>query len=187
MSILNGNQIIQLIDDGVIIGASKGLVSAASLDVRLSDRFLLEDLHKQHRVISLRNAEAFSSFSVMGEGGLMLEPGDFALGSSMEQFNLPDTISAMFILVSTGGRMGLNHMQSGWMDAGGSGYVLTLELKNELRKHTIQLEAGVIIGQVVFFSHEPAGEFSYEHKGRYNGKTTVTPALPRKEFFDSEV
>lgn len=60
-------------------------------------------------------------------------------------------------------------------DAGWNGSVLTLELKNMTKFHTILLRPGDRIGQMVFFKHAPvpAGR-SYAARGRYNGDKTVS-------------
>ena len=51
-------------------------------------------------------------------------------------------------------RIGLDHLNAGWCDAGWHGSVLTLELKNCCRSHEIVLTNGDFIGQIIFFSHE---------------------------------
>ena len=74
-------------------------------------------------------------------------------------------------------RIGLDHLNAGWCDAGWHGSVLTLEFKNCSRNHEIILQVGDLIGQVIFFSHEevPEGK-DYSARGNYNGDKTVTGA-----------
>ena len=72
-------------------------------------------------------------------------------------------------------RIGLEHMNAGWCDAGWNGSVLTLELKNMTKHHAIRIRPGDPIGQMVFFKHEPVPtEASYASKGRYNGDSSVS-------------
>ena len=52
---------------------------------------------------------------------------------------------------------------------------LTLELKNDLKHHSILLKAGMKIGQMIFYRVKPVPtEHSYKAKGRYNNTTSVT-------------
>jgi dCTP deaminase len=72
-------------------------------------------------------------------------------------------------------RIGLEHLNAGWCDAGWNNSVLTLELKNMTQYHTIMLQKGDKIGQMVFFEHEPVPhERSYAVRGRYNNDSTVS-------------
>jgi deoxycytidine triphosphate deaminase len=72
-------------------------------------------------------------------------------------------------------RIGLEHLNAGWCDAGWHGSVLTLELLNVTRHHRIKLESGTRIGQIVFFRHlEVPKDHSYATKGRYNKDTSVS-------------
>ena len=50
-------------------------------------------------------------------------------------------------------RIGLDHLNAGWCDAGWNGSVLTLELINLLKNHSIALHPGDAIGQMTFFAH----------------------------------
>jgi deoxycytidine triphosphate deaminase len=85
----------------------------------------------------------------------------------------------MFILKSSLARSGLEHSQAGWADAGWHDSALTLELSNLLSNHTLHLEAGMAIGQMIFFRHTKVPEeFLYSTKGRYNGDRTVQEIKP---------
>jgi deoxycytidine triphosphate deaminase len=71
-------------------------------------------------------------------------------------------------------RIGLEHMNAGWCDAGWQGSVLTLEFKNMTRFHSIRIRPGDAIGQMVFFRHAPVSyEASYAARGRYNNNASV--------------
>jgi len=55
-----------------------------------------------------------------------LAPSEFVLAETIETFNLPDDISAQFVLKSSRAREGLNHLLAGWCDPGWHGSKLTL-------------------------------------------------------------
>ena len=104
----------------------------------------------------------------------VLLPGDFILAASVEIFNLPNNISAEYKLKSSMARIGLEHLNAGWCDAGWNRSCLTLELKNMTRHHSIELNYKDPIGQIVFFKHTPVpNDKSYAVRGRYNGDTSV--------------
>ena len=71
-------------------------------------------------------------------------------------------------------------------DAGWHSSVLTLELKNITRFHTIQLEYGMRVGQVVFFEHKEVPEgMDYGSRGSYNNIPTVQGVLKLKSYPES--
>lgn len=176
MSLLSATELQSLIEDGVIQGVQDGAVNAASIDLHLAPLMLTEaythpnDTNRALLDLSKREGPAM----LQHYKTLILKPGDFCLGSSVEVFNLPDDISGMFLLKSSMARAGLEHSQAGWCDAGWHGSALTLELRNNLRHHSLLLTAGMAIGQIVMFRHTHVPtEFSYATKGRYNGDKTV--------------
>lgn len=172
MSLLSATELQSMIEDGVIQGVQDGAVNAASIDLHLAPLMLTESFipHEDLLDLSLREGPAM----VPHTGTTILHPGDFCLGSSVEVFNLPDDISGMFLLKSSLARAGLEHSQAGWCDAGWHGSALTLELRNNLKRHSMILTAGMAIGQIVLFRHTSVPkEFSYATKGRYNGDKAV--------------
>ncbi len=176
MSLLSSNELIELIEAGVIEGVAGDAINAASIDLHLGNDFLLESpVHEfaEERLVDLSKREKPRMLEVSGE--LLLAPRAFCLASTREIFHLPDDISGMFILKSSMARAGLEHSQAGWCDAGWHGSALTLELSNLLRYHTLLLKAGMAIGQIILFRHEPVpSSHSYATKGRYNNDRTVS-------------
>ncbi|MET2951316.1 dCTP deaminase [Vibrio owensii] len=172
--ILAFNQLQQLIDDGVIDALPEN-VNAASIDIRIGDEIMMEDTVRPDQVIiDLDKKQSPNLKKVkIGEEGIVIPPGAFFLATSIETFDLPDTISAEFKLRSSVARSGLQHMLAGWCDAGWHGSQLTMEFKNELRNHSMLIKPGMRIGQMVFFEHESAKEGSYAIKGRYNNQIGV--------------
>lgn len=185
MSLLSYNELLLLIDDGVITHAKPEHVNSASIDIQLGNKILIErtDPHLYQKGdlkrVTLRNKDHLHmiEWDLVREGPYILFPGEFILAHSIEIFNLPNNISAEYKLKSSMARIGLDHLNAGWCDAGWHGSVLTLELKNCCRNHEIVLQAGDLIGQVIFFSHEEVpDENSYAARGRYNNDKSVSGA-----------
>lgn len=177
MSLLSHNELVRLVDKGVIEGVQPGAINAASIDIHLGQNIIMEKKLENSLMgmIDYRERESFTHIEHnMQEYGWMVLPGEFILAQSMERFNLPNDISAEYKLKSSMARIGLEHMNAGWCDAGWNGSVLTLEFKNMLQHHSIRIRPGDAIGQMVFFQHEPvSAEASYAARGRYNGDTSV--------------
>ena len=182
MSLLSYNQLCDLIRSGVIEGSDFSLVNSASIDIRLGTSLLLEvDNVENHVNLSKRESMATYRY-YLPEDGYLLKPGQFVLAESMEVFNLPRDISAEYKLKSSMARIGLEHLNAGWCDAGWNGSVLTLELKNMTQRQSIRIRPGDKIGQMVFFMHEPVPvHASYANRGSYNGDLTVTGAKGEKK------
>lgn len=173
MTLLSHEELRRIVELEIITPVDVKDINAASIDIHLGDTILWED--EQVGSVDFRKREpvAFNEY-VMDADGWVLEPGDFILAQSREVFNLPNWLSAEYKLKSSMARIGLEHMNAGWCDAGWNGSVLTLELKNMCQHHSIRIRSGDAIGQMIFFRHEPvAQEASYASKGRYNGDKTV--------------
>ena len=107
----------------------------------------------------------------------LLMPGHFCLAETLEIFNMPDDISAQFVLKSSRARDGLNHLLAGWCDPGWHGSKLTLELKNERLHHALPIWPGLKIGQMVFHQMSKVPLNSYAVTGNYNNHLTVMPSV----------
>lgn len=176
MSLLSYTEICELIDKKVIEGADIALVNATSLDIRLGNKIATEVKPYKQPKVSLKNKEPLVMAEIdIPEYGYTLEPGEFILAHSLEIFHLPNHISAEYKLKSSMARVGLEHLNAGWCDAGWNNSVLTLELKNMTRYHSIALHAGDKIGQMIFWNHKIVpNHASYAVKGRYNGDKKVS-------------
>lgn len=173
---------------GYVEGAKEENINATSLDVTLGKSVILEGDHGTYAnphlmgKVDLATREGMKTMEIDIPNGLLMDPGMFVLGQTVEKFNMPDWLSAEFKLKSSLARMGLEHLTACWIDPGFNGSVLTLELKNMLRHHRLLLKPGMLIGQIVFYQHNQISpEFSYRRKGRYNGLETVSGALKRSE------
>ncbi len=176
MGLLSATELQQLVEQGVIEGVEEGCINAASIDLHLGDFFLSEQNGSEWGEPPTINLAKRDKPEMYRQSDFIeLPPGAFCLASTKEIFHLPDDISGMFILKSGMARAGLEHSQAGWADAGWHGSALTLELSNLLQHHTLRIEAGMAIGQIILFRHAPVPkEFSYATKGRYNGDRSVS-------------
>lgn len=180
--LLNHAQIENIIRNGVIEHALFENINSTSLDVVLGNKIMVEheyDPFEPTPVISLGDRQPLGMTQIDITDGFLLRPGQFILAHSKEVFHLPNHISAEYKLKSSMARIGLEHLNAGWMDAGWNGSVLTLELKNMTQSHVIHIKSGDKIGQVVFFEHQSVSkEASYAAKGRYNNDLSVQGAKP---------
>jgi dCTP deaminase len=177
MSLLSYVDLAHLALNGAVTNVTPELINGTSIDVTLGSRLLLERAsgNGMHH-ISLRDRDALHTRTHdMDDDGYALYPGEFVLAHTEQVFNLPGDLSAEYKLKSSMARIGLEHLNAGWCDPGWNGSVLTLELVNVSRFHTVRLHAGDRIGQVVFFRHQQVPRTaSYAVRGRYNGDAEVS-------------
>lgn len=96
-----------------------------------------------------RTAEEEERLGLEAPESWWLEPGEFALGSTVETLAVPSHLCAQVNGKSSLGRMGLLvHATAGFIDPGFQGQI-TLELKN-LSNHTIVLHKSMPVAQLVF-------------------------------------
>lgn len=163
----NHDEILEFCDKGYMKNWEPGCVNAASLDIRLGSKILLE--RGDGRVVDYRKRERLSMFEMeLDENGVVIRPGEFFLAHSIEHCDFPDDVAAFFRIKSSMGRIGLEHMDAGWVDPGFNGS-LTLEFKNVTQFHDIRIRPGDRIGQLVFFNGIPvSADKSYRTVGNYN-------------------
>jgi dCTP deaminase len=103
---------------------------------------------------------------------LILVPGAFVLGSTVEWVNMPLDLSAQVDGRSTLGRLGVAlHITAGWIDPGFKGHI-TLEICNHSRQ-TIAIPQGARVGQLIFF---PVLGCDCGYDGKYQGQISTTNA-----------
>lgn len=164
MTVLVDWQIKRLCEnDRMIEPFDSELLNPASLDVRVGCSAKRETVHGWMDV-------DLTSYSE--DSPLLIEPKEFVLISTLEVFNLPDTIAAEFRLKSSRAREGWNQVLAVWIDPFFHDSVLTLELVNETRYHHLSLYPGKKIGQI-FFHAVSKPDVHYGLKGRYNGDRVV--------------
>jgi dCTP deaminase len=159
-------EIIRLCADGMVTPFDAMLVNPASLDVRLGYSLLIESAESPELIPYPLDRHS-------REDPYQLIPGQFVLAPTIETFNLPNDLSAQFVLKSSLARKGLQHMLAGYCDPGWHGSVLTMELKNVRQLWPVPLWPGMKIGQMVFTKMLSEPKLSYKETGRYNNDKTV--------------
>ena len=155
------------VEHAMVVPFNQDLLNPASIDLLLGDHLMIEDpMNIEQRLISIKGYSQ--------ENPYWLRPGEFALAETQETFNLPDHISAQFVLKSSRARSGYSHMLAGWCDPGWHGSKLTLELQNARRMHALPLYPGLKIGQMIFFEMQSMPIMSYAQTGHYNNDTQVS-------------
>jgi len=166
MTVLCDWEIKNLCEAGMIEGYAQDLINPASLDVRLGGRLMIEVADTKDFVnVDISHRTDKNPYRLM--------PGEFCLAETEEIFNIPDSISAQFVLKSSRAREGYENLLAGWIDPGFSGSRLTLELVNARRHWDLPLYPGMKIGQIVFFGMSSIPINSYSKVGRYNGDLRV--------------
>jgi dCTP deaminase len=172
--------VIPLIDEGQI--------GSTSLDVRLGTSFQI--YQSNHSGIidliftkSLEEAERNSAMIDLDFlEGIVLAPGQFVLGHTLEYFLLPANIAAELEGRSSYARLGLEiHMTAGFVDPGFNG-VLTLELFNA-GPNPIKIYPGLRVGQLRFYecniSSKPYDRNIY---AKYKGLLSHSGSLFVKDY-----
>lgn len=116
----------------------------------LGDEIMIEDIRRSDR--SIHQATAEHDLYKMRDEGYILSPGEVALACTKEIFNLPNNLSCEFKLKSSIARVFINNMLATWCDPCWSNSVLTLELKNDIRYHSILIKPNMKIGQMIFLN-----------------------------------
>lgn len=177
MTIMSYLELADIVDQGIIEGAHRDAINSASIDIHLGRFILVENLNgslNDLKYLGKKSQLNIERIDLGEDGEYCMGPGEFLLAQSREIFHLPNYLSAEYKLKSSMARLGLEHLNAGWCDAGWNGSVLTLELKNITQGHRIVIKAGDKIGQMVFYKHAPVPEDrSYAVRGSYNGDKEV--------------
>lgn len=171
--IINANTAGLSVGRGLVVPFDYSLLQPNSIDVRLSDEFLvprghynLNDRQDRIRHIDTADVEEGHMESVRTDKYILM-PGEFILGSTEERFSIPSTLVGRVEGKSSLGRLGLMvHVTAGFVDAGFSGQV-TLEIVN-VAPWGITLHAGMTIAQMAFSRCTPVGR---PYQGRYQGQS----------------
>lgn len=188
MSVLTYKNLVHELNNGLLVTPESNPkpyntipikhVNGASIDVRLGKVFWREDGSQSNRIVRLDQKEDLNMIKVVldWEQEFFLYPGEFILAQTVEEFHIPNYLASEFRLKSSGARGALDQSLAVWCDPRWHNSVLTLELKNASRYHTIALRVGMKIGQMVFFQGEHVPEqHSYAARGQYNNDKEATP------------
>jgi dCTP deaminase len=146
----------------------------ASVDVRLGDEFIV---YRPSQVVCLdpRDPATLSAaaerIAVSPERGLVLHPGEFALGTTIEEVAIPTDLVATVDGRSSIGRLAVVvHATAGFIDPGFRGQI-TLELSN-IGPIPVRLYPGMRVAQIVFHQLSSAADRPYgpERGSAYQGQ-----------------
>ena len=173
--VLSDRSIREALDAGriAIDPLGEGCIQPSSVDLHVDQYFRLFRNHTS-RVIDVReDQEDLTELVDIGtDTPLILHPGEFLLGSTLEKVTLPDDLVARLEGKSSLGRLGLLiHSTAGFVDAGWDGH-LTLELSN-VANLPITIYAGMKIGQISFLQMTTPADSPYGSDGlksKYQGQ-----------------
>ena len=160
-------------------------IQPASIDLHL-DRQILKFTNSRQAFIDVKESldDLTEIIDIPDDRPFILHPGEFALGSTIENIELPDDLVARLEGKSSLGRIGLViHSTAGFVDPGWKGH-LTLELSN-LARLPITLYYGMKIGQISFLQLTTAAIRLYGSESlqsKYQGQTLPTPSRAHRDF-----
>jgi dCTP deaminase len=176
-AIAAGRLVVEPLDDDAI--------QPSSIDVRLDNRFRVF-YTARHPYIDVKQPmeDLTELVEVKPDDAFILHPGEFVLGSTLEQVGIPPDLAARLEGKSSLGRLGLmTHSTAGFLDPGFTGHV-TLELSN-VANLPITLYPGMRIGQIAVFQLTTAAERPYGSRGvgsKYQGQRGPTPSRYWENF-----
>ena len=184
MTILVDFEIRREIAEGMLIVEpfDDALVQPNSYDVRLDNKFSWHDpKDDRFEVIDPFVPESVQSGVVQTVAdNIVIKPGEFILGATLERVCLPDYIVGQLTGKSSLARLGVMvHVTAGFIDAGFSHppAQITLEIVNVGNK-PVRLHAGMSIAQMVF-TKTAVCQVPYNQKpsAKYNGQAAAAHSL----------
>jgi dCTP deaminase len=168
----------------------QAMLQPSSVDVRLDRLFRVFENHRYPHIDPAEDQpELTREVAPEQDEPFILHPGEFVLGSTYEQVELPADIAARLEGKSSLGRLGLlTHSTAGFIDPGFSGHV-TLELAN-VANLPIKLWPGMKIGQLCFFRLSSPAEHPYgsaSSGSRYQGQRGPTPSRSYANFHRTRI
>lgn len=183
MSILVDFEIRDAIASGHLIldPFEPSLIQPNSYDVRLSEKFSWHE--RSDEVIDPYQSESvLQSLVHVEKSDIVIQPGQFILGATLERICLPRDIVGQLTGKSSLARLGVMvHVTAGFIDAGFSHppAQITLEIVN-VGNRPVRLHAGMPIGQMVFTRTEECQVAYHEKPGaKYNGQ----PAAAHSRYY----
>src|SRR5215203_560496 len=187
--ILSDRDIIKALDDGRIrIDPAPDLASqlgSVSIDFRLGTTFMVFE-HSRHSFIDPRSpqsiGEAMRTIEVAEDEPFIMQPGDFALASTIESLELPDDLLGRLEGRSSIARLGITvHSTAAVFEPGWIG-TATMELSN-LGRMAVALYPGMRICAFSFETLSSPVMVPYHQKlnNKYAGQITPKASLLSEE------
>jgi dCTP deaminase len=148
------------------------LVNPASLDIRVGNTIEIMVAKENPDGTILAEFVHLDISSYTKNNPYQFAPGDRILASSLETFNMPPFLRAVFHLKSSRAREFYQHLKAGFADPGWHNSKLTLELVN-MSLGALPLYPGLKIGQLELALTLGVPRKTYAQTGRYNGDKTV--------------
>ena len=162
----------------------KKAVQPASLDVKLSNEFrIFKNSTKPYLDVKEPVDEFMELIKIKRGDPIIIHPGEFLLGSTIEKITVPDDLVCQLNGRSSIGRLGIIvHATAGFIDPGFSGFV-TLEITN-VATLPIALYPGMRIGQLAFFKLSTPTKNPYGPKraSKYKGQIGPTTSKIWQDF-----
>ncbi|PSG99286.1 MAG: dCTP deaminase [Nanohaloarchaea archaeon SW_7_43_1] len=185
MTILSDKDLRELIEEENAVDVTEGpeldhslQMGPSSYDLRLGYEFGILNTRKIEK-IDTKNMERYDNFieteKHSADEGVVIHPGEFILGSTLEKLNIPDNLVARVEGRSSYGRLGIIvHATAAYVDPGFSGDI-TLEMQN-LGNAPVKLYPEDRVCQVVFEKMTSEAENPYDEKkdSKYMGQTGAT-------------
>ncbi len=190
MTVLSDRDIRRIIEEKDAIRCEKGLemdlqLGPSSFDLRLGYEFGVLNTRK----LEMIDAQDMSSYedyinkeTHRPEEGVVIHPGEFILGGTLEKLNVPDDLVARVEGRSSYGRLGIIvHATAGFVDPGFEGDI-TLEIQN-LGNAPVKIYPEDRICQLVFETMTSEAEEPYGEKTdtKYMGQTGATGSKLNRE------
>lgn len=147
---LSDHQIRQAVHWGNlrISGFTPDHLQPSSYDVHLHEKLLVLRSGTEPIDVKVDTADQWDAVTI-GDGGYVLRPGEFALGSTFQRFEIGSRMVGTVEGKSSLGRLGLLvHATAGFIDPGFTGQI-TLELSC-VQARGIKLYPGMPIAQIAF-------------------------------------
>lgn len=180
--ILSDRDMLAKIDSGEIRIESphenwRTQVGASSLDLRLGKYFKIYE-HGKFPVLDpskMKDGEEITRLIEVPEGEtFIVQPGEFALGVTLEKVHIPDDMVARVEGRSSLGRLGIIiHSTAGFVDAGFTG-TITLEITN-INRMPVALHPGMRVCQLAFETMSSAALVPYSQKQTSKYQDQVLP------------
>lgn len=183
-----------LSDNGILREIKKGSLKIRPFDKQalrpsgytfhLGPHFLVPKAGFKINPLTDDPSKFYSPLTASEKRPLVLEPGDFVLGETLEEIALSPKIGAFVDGASTIARLGISIHQAAMMLDPGHGWPnfrrVTLEIKND-GTNSIVLTPGMKFCKAAFFKLEPPASFSADERSKYNKQKNVGAPLRIKE------